>query len=207
MQRLDDLPVPVLLSVFNFLHEDVAAQLLSNKIHTVYRRNIRDLAAVSTSWASAVQAVEGHFRDSILVFDFQQDSAIDNEEDEDRNTTHNAATINSTLAVNDVASGGIFQLVRGLLSAFACTSSTGTNRRPSEEEESREFVLLNREKLQMQRKAKHIDHELNRLLEEVTTGRQPRRVELWLNDPNDVTVHDVGGKGDEDVLHHWPEVF
>ncbi|EGZ17700.1 hypothetical protein PHYSODRAFT_331631 [Phytophthora sojae] len=209
--RLDDLPESALLNVLSFLHVDVATQLLSNKRRVVYRRGIHDLAAVSTSWASALQAVEGHFRDSILVFDFQQDPDINNEQDECKDTTTDEA-LKSTAAANDAAPGGIFQFVRELLSAFTCASNSATNRlsrRPSEEgEESHELMLQNRKKLQVQRKAKHVDNELKRLLQEVTAGRHPRRrVELWLNDPHDVTVYDVDDICGEDVLQYWRNVF
>ncbi|KAJ8535065.1 hypothetical protein ON010_g13673 [Phytophthora cinnamomi] len=212
MQRPDDLPVSVLLNVLGFLHQDVAAQLLSRKTQSAYRRSIRDIAAVSTSWASAIQAVERHFRDSILVFHFQPAPVIGNEAEGDRGTIPSDTTNNSTVAVDEMASGGIFQLVRGLLSAFACTSSAGPDRlsrRRSEEEESRELALLNREKVLMQHKVKHVESELRRLSNEVTAGRQPRRrVELWLNDPHDVTVHSVDDNCCGDTLRqHWKHIF
>ncbi|KAG3109690.1 hypothetical protein PI125_g10681 [Phytophthora idaei] len=62
--------------------------------------------------------------------------------------------------------------------------------------------------MQMQRKAQHVDNELSRLLKEITTAKQSRlRVELWLSDQFDVTIHEHGKFDEDKVLQYWGNIF
>ncbi|KAL4105970.1 hypothetical protein PRIC1_004025 [Phytophthora ramorum] len=211
MERLDELPVTALLNVLGFLHGNVATKILKRK-RASCRQSIRGLAAVSKCWLSAIEAVEGHLSDSVLVFDFQQDpEAVREMENEEANPREIVKT-REIAAANKAQSGLIFQLVRGILSAFACTSSPGTDRpTPSqpEEEEPSELVELEEKESQKQRKALHAENELKRLLEEMTTGKQLRlRVELWLADAHDVTICGFDDERDGDMLlKRWGGIF
>ncbi|KAF1787052.1 hypothetical protein GQ600_12513 [Phytophthora cactorum] len=164
MDRLDDLPVVVLLDLLSFLQDDLAIKLLSKQNVATYHRNgaqICNLAAVSKSWKSAIEFVETHFRDSILAFAFQQGPSKEEEQEHIITTTDDNI---KRIPTSNASYGGILQLVWGL---FSCSSTGRPTRSLSEEEESRELSRL--------------------------------RVELWLSDPFDVTIHEHG-KFDEDKV-------
>ncbi|KAG6971760.1 hypothetical protein JG688_00004303 [Phytophthora aleatoria] len=205
MDRLDDLPVVVLLDLLSFLQDDLAIKLLSKQNVATCHRNgaqIRNLAAVSKSWKSAIEFVETHFRDSILAFDFQQGPSKEEEQEHIVTTTDDNI---KRIPTSNASYGGILQLVWGL---FSCSSTGRPTRSLSEEEESRELVSSQREEMQTQRKAQHVDNELSRLLKEITTAKQSRlRVELWLSDPFDVTIHEHGKFGEDKVLQYWGNIF
>ncbi|GMF33395.1 unnamed protein product [Phytophthora lilii] len=63
--------------------------------------------------------------------------------------------------------------------------------------------------MEMQREGEYVNKEFKRLLEAMTTTKHPRlRVELWLNDPHDVTIYTHKGNVDDDMLYQcWVNVF
>jgi hypothetical protein len=212
MERFDELPVCVQLNVLGFLYDDLGAKFLSNKNAVTCHRNgaaIHSLAAVCKSWATAIDAVEGHFQDSVLVFDFQEDPVACSAENCEHHDEVSIEYKQEVIPVGQAPSRGIFQLAKGLLGAFACTSNNRPTRRLSEERESSEVVGLEKKELAMQRKAQHVESELKRLLHEASTGKQPRlRVELWLRDPLDVTIHGCEEYPEgNDGLQYWGKLF
>ncbi|KUF80753.1 hypothetical protein AM587_10010887 [Phytophthora nicotianae] len=208
MDRLDDLPVVVLLNLLSFLHDNLAIKLLSREDLATNRRNgaaIRNLAAVSKSWESAMEDVESHFRDSMVIFKFQRDPSADIKNGGEERIEIATGANGQMSSTNAAPSGGIWQLMWGL---FSCSSYSRPTRSLLEENESRALVTPQSEEMQAQSKAQHIDNELKRLLEEITMAKQSRqRIELWMNDPFDVTIHDSGKVDEDKMLQSWEDTF
>ncbi|KAK1946017.1 hypothetical protein P3T76_003065 [Phytophthora citrophthora] len=207
---MNELPVPVLVNVLSFLQDDLAARVLSRKSGTTKRRHgatIRALAAVSKPWASAIEDVEGHFSDSILVFSFQKlsDNAI--AVDDEEQSVSIVIDCGNEVSVRDSPSWGVLKLLTRLVVAFWCSSNDHPpGRSPEEEEVEQKLILSKRKEIQKQNKPQHVENELKRLLVKAENWSTPGLVELWLNDLLDITIHGIDGQS-YNVLPYWQTIF